>query len=456
MSSPNVLFVLADDLGWGDVSCHESLIRTPNVDRLMSQGIELGQHYVQPMCTPTRASLLTGRYPSRFGPLSTFPSNRPVLPDGYQTIASVFRDGGYDTGLFGKWHLGSSPRFGPNQFGFNHSYGSLAGGVDPYNHRYKRGEYSFTWHRNGELVTEDGHVTDLIADEAINWMESRSAPWFCYVPFTAVHAPIKAPQHWIDQYASEQYDDDPLKDASFKRYAAYTSQMDYVVGRMVESLERTGQRDNTIIVFSSDNGSIVAAPLDGTDLYPGWQEASPLLGSNLPYRGQKAQLYEGGIRTPTLINWRGTLESGRMDHPVHVSDWMPTLTNLVGIEPATDPRWDGQDIWPLISGGDATGDRQIYWNFRAGAGLCIRSGDWKLISTGSQRASTSDAAAKGGEGRNLQLFNIAEDPYEQKDLADDLKSKVTELLEEMDEQFSRDYTDERKDLNLYNDELNIV
>ena len=116
MSSPNVLFVLADDLGWGDVSCHGSLIRTPNVDRLMSQGIELGQHYVQPMCTPTRASLLTGRYPSRFGPLSTFPSNRPVLPNGYQTLASVLRDGGYDTGLFGKWHLGSSPRFGPNQF----------------------------------------------------------------------------------------------------------------------------------------------------------------------------------------------------------------------------------------------------------------------------------------------------------------------------------------------------
>ena len=154
-ASPNILFILADDLGWGDVSCHGSPIRTPNIDRLMAQGIELGQHYVQPMCTPTRASLLTGRYPSRFGPHATVPSNPPVLPEGYQTLASVIRDVGYDKGLFGKWHLGSWPQFGPNQFGFNTSYGSLAGGVDPYNHRYVNGEYSFTWHKNGKRVALD-------------------------------------------------------------------------------------------------------------------------------------------------------------------------------------------------------------------------------------------------------------------------------------------------------------
>lgn len=461
MSLPNILFVLADDLGWGDVSCHGSFIRTPNIDRLMSQGIELGQHYVQPMCTPTRAALLTGRYPSRFGPLATLPSNRPVLPDGYQTLASVLREAGYDTGLFGKWHLGSSPQFSPKEFGFNSSYGSLAGGVDPYNHRYKRGEYSFTWHRNGQRVTEEGHVTDLIAKEAINWMERRVDPWFCYVPFTAVHVPIKAPQHWLDQYAFEQYDEDPLKDASFKRYGAYTSHMDYAVGQMIESLERTGQRDNTIIVFSSDNGSIGEAPLDGTDLYPGCQEASPRLGSNLPFRGHKAQLYEGGIRTPTLINWRGTLGPGRMDYPVHVSDWMPTLTHLLGVTPATDQQWDGQDIWPLITGDrKEIEDRQIYWNFRAGSGLCMRSGDWKLISTGgiALRGGTAayDSAAKENMGRHLELFNISKDPFEQNNLADDQESKVKELLEATNEQFSLDYTDERKDLDCYMDELNIV
>jgi len=457
LSSPNVLFILADDLGWGDLSCHGSEIRTPNIDRLMAQGIELGQHYVQPMCTPTRASFLTGRYPSRFGPHATVPSNRPVLPEGYQTLASVLRDGGYDTGLFGKWHLGSKPEFGPKQFGFNASYGSLAGGVDPYNHRYRYGEYSFTWHRNGERVDENGHVTDLLANEAIDWMESRTTPWFCYVPFTAVHVPVKAPQQWLDRYAFEQFDDDSLKDASFKRYAAYASQMDHAVGQMVESLERTGQRDNTIIVFSSDNGSIGEAPLHASDVYPGWQEGSPRLGSNLPYRGWKAQLYEGGIRTPTLINWRGTLESGRMDHPVHVSDWMPTLTNLLGITPATDPKWDGQDIWPLLSGDrKEVEDREIYWNFRAASGLGIRSGDWKLISSGGRGLqevyATSDAAG-GGEQRKLELFNIADDPYEEKDLADSNKSKVEVLSKAIRDLFALDYTDLRKGIENFNDPL---
>ena len=144
MDKPNILFILADDLGWGDVSYHNSEIRTPNIDRLVQSGIELDQHYVCPMCTPTRAALMTGRHPGRFGRHATSPSNPPVLPDGYETIATSFRNCGYDTGLFGKWHLGSKPEFGPNHYGFNTSYGSLAGGVDPYNHRYKQGEYSFT------------------------------------------------------------------------------------------------------------------------------------------------------------------------------------------------------------------------------------------------------------------------------------------------------------------------
>ena len=156
MDKPNILFILADDLGWGDVSYHNSEIRTPNIDRLVQSGIELDQHYVCPMCTPTRAALMTGRHPGRFGRHATSPSNPPVLPEGYETIATSFRNCGYDTGLFGKWHLGSKPEFGPNHYGFNTAYGSLAGGVDPYNHRYKKGEYSFTWHSDGQLVKERG------------------------------------------------------------------------------------------------------------------------------------------------------------------------------------------------------------------------------------------------------------------------------------------------------------
>ncbi len=299
---PNILFILADDLGWGDVGYHGSAIRTPNIDRLIESGVELDRHYVQPMCTPTRAALLTGRYPSRFGSHATVPSNHPVMADGYETLASTLRNAGYDTGLFGKWHLGSSPRYSPNEFGFDWSYGSLAGGVDPYNHRYKAGPYSRTWHRNGEPVDERGHVTDLILDEATEWIESRRNPWFCYVPFTAVHVPVKAPQEWLDRYAGGEYDPDLGKDRSFREYAAYASHMDHAVGRLVESLRRTDQIANTLVVFTSDNGALESDTLGQSQLYPGYQEASPRLGSNLPLRGNKAQLYEGGIRTPSLVS----------------------------------------------------------------------------------------------------------------------------------------------------------
>lgn len=418
---PNILFILADDLGWGDVGYHGSGIRTPNTDRLVETGVELDRHYVQPMCTPTRAALLTGRYPSRFGPHATVPSNHPVMSDGYETLASTLRDAGYDTGLFGKWHLGSSPRYAPNEFGFDWSYGSLAGGVDPYNHRYKAGPYSRTWHRNGEPVDERGHVTDLIVSEAVEWIESRRNPWFCYVPFTAVHVPVKAPQDWLDRYLAGEYDADAGKDRSFREYAAYASHMDHAVGRLVESLRRTDQTANTLVVFTSDNGALESDTLGQAQLYPGYQEASPRLGSNLPLRGMKAQLYEGGIRTPSLVNWPGTLGPGRATAPMHVSDWMPTLTRLVGCEPADDPRWDGIDAGPLLgfSSDAAQRDRDIYWCFRANE-MAVLSGGLKLI-----------AREQEGRFEGIELYDIDADPYETTDLAPTRPEAVQDLLELM-------------------------
>ena len=435
MEMPNILYILADDLGWGDLSMHGSPIGTPHIDQLAREGVELTQHYVCPMCTPTRASLLTGRYPSRFGAHATVPSNAPVLPDNYQTLATVMRDAGYDTGLFGKWHLGSPPQFGPNQFGFNTAYGSLAGGVDPYNHRYKRGEFSVTWHRNGNLVEERGHVTDLIVRAARKWIESRDRSWFCYVPFTAVHVPIKPTQGWLANYYTDHFDDDPLKDLSFKKYAAYTSHMDHGVGQLLESLELTCQRENTIIVFASDNGAINECPLHGTDRYPGWQEAYPRLGSNKPYRGVKAQLYEGGIRTPTIVNWRSRLSSGKVDHPVQVVDWMPTFTTLTGAEPAEDPLYDGQDIWPLITGEEADpAERSLFWNFRGDSVLGARHGDWKLISRDDHGC------------RQNELYNIREDPYEERDLIKDYPDKSKLLTDIIEEKRQQDGSSARQDV----------
>ena len=432
VDKPNILFILADDLGWGDVSYHGSDIRTPAIDRLAESGIQLEQHYVCPMCTPTRVSFLTGRYPGRFGRRATTPSNPPVLPDNYETLATSLRNNGYDTGLFGKWHLGSSPQFGPNHFGFNTSYGSLAGGVDPYNHHYKRGEFSQTWHRNCQLIKQSGHVTDLITDEAIKWVVGREKPWFCYVPFTAVHVPIKAPQKWLDQYQFSTYDDDPLKDQSFKRYAAYTSQMDSAVGRLIEVLECLNQRDNTIIIFSSDNGAISSARLHSSDQYPGWQEEQPKLGSNKPFRGQKAQLYEGGIRTPTIINWRGKLSPSVCLQPLHIADWMPTLTNLADCKLNHDPKWDGVDIWPVIAEGEKVDNRVLFWNFK-GTQFCLRQGNWKLITTDGMSASDS------------QLYHIESDPYETTDLSLGRPEIVKQLLDQVTQQRKLDGISQRNE-----------
>ena len=430
---PNILFILADDLGWGDVSYHGSHIRTPNIDRLAARGVELDQHYVCPMCTPTRVCLLTGRHPGRFGRHATVPSNAPVLPDGYRTLATMLRHCGYDTALFGKWHLGSDPEFRPNNYGFDTSYGSLAGGVDPYNHRYKMGPHSMTWHRNGELFEERGHVTDLIVREAAAWIEARQGPWFCYVPFTAVHTPIKAPQAWIDTYFGGTYDEDPDRDRSFKVYAAYASHMDWAVGQLVEALERTCQREDTIIVFTSDNGAIPENPIHDTDRYPGRQEDMPRLGSNLPLRGQKAQLYEGGIRTPSLINWPAGLRPRKLEHPLHMVDWMPTIAGLLDHEPEDDPRWDGKDVWRLLQGEVNAVEREaIFWNF-GGHSFAARQEDWKLITNGEM------------DPRGAELYDLGSDPCEKEDLAGGNRERVNDLMEIIAAERGLDDTSRRDD-----------
>ncbi|MHC4873618.1 MAG: sulfatase-like hydrolase/transferase [Planctomycetota bacterium] len=430
-TKPNILFILADDLGWGDLSLHGSPIRTPNIDRLAEDGVELTQHYVCPMCTPTRASLLTGKYPGRFGVHATTPTNYPVMPDNYKTIANHLKDAGYDTGIFGKWHMGSKDEWGPNHFGFDYSYGSLAGGVDPYNHCYKKSAFCKTWHRNEELMDEPGHATDLITDETIEWIKERKNPWFCYVPFTAVHLPVKSPFEWIDKYQFGEYDADPKKNRSFKRYAAYTSHMDHAIGRMVETLEKLNIRDNTIIVFTSDNGAISSYPLHSTDMYPGWQEEAPRTGSNGPFRGQKCQIYEGGVRTPAVISWRGELPAWKkVDHPVYIADWMPTFMKLAGAEDSI-PKVDGIDIWDTIkSNKTPTEEREIYWNFR-GRDFGVRYGDWKLICN---------------KDKEPQLFNIAVDPYEKTDLAAEKPEMVKTLQKRIADQQQKDDSDKRDDI----------
>lgn len=406
-AKPNFVFIIADDLGWADVAFHGGNAPTPHLDRLRDAGVELTQHYVAPVCTPTRAGLLSGRYWSRFGVAN--PNNNRTYPFDTETLARALKKQGYDTCLTGKWHLGSMPEWGPNHFGFDHSYGSLAGGVGPWDHSYKTGPFAFTWHRNEERFSEEGHVTDLITEEAIQWLEERGeAPFFLYVPYTAIHLPIKEPQAYLDLVPETLVGDVP------RHYAACIIHLDAMVGRIVETLKRTGHEKDTMLVFTSDNGGSTAENNDTKYPSDGYPEGS-LPGNNAPLRGKKGDVYEGGIRVPTLAFWPGELAPGHFDSPAHIVDWMPTLCGLAGHVPGQNLKWDGWDLWPLLTGSEVPEPRRLYWqgpNFKSKA---VRVGDWKLVSI-----------LKGKEWKE-ELFDLARDPNEAKDLADAEPTKLKEL-----------------------------
>jgi arylsulfatase A-like enzyme len=412
---PNILFILADDLGWADVAFHRGNVPTPNLDKLAADGVELMQHYVCPVCSPTRSALLSGRYSTRFG--VTSPQNPRAYRWDTVTLARALKSVGYDTALCGKWHLGSKPEWGPQKFGFDHSYGSLAGGVGPWDHHYKEGEFTTTWHRDGKLIEEKGHVTDLITHEAIRWLESRTdKPFLLYVPFTAVHIPIREPEEIVSRVPAA------ITERSRRQFGANVMHLDDSVGKILRALEKIGKASNTLVVFSSDNGGLPTAKNNDT-LYPADNyDPGPAGGSNVPLRGQKGEVYEGGIRTPTVARWPGRLKSGKFEGVAHISDWMPTFCALAGYEPRQDLKWDGRNIWPLLTGAEAPKPRTIYTAAPGFRAQTMRDGDWKLI------------VFKGGgkkdtkpESGRVELYDLASDPYETKDLAAAMPDMVAAL-----------------------------
>ncbi|MDE0864718.1 MAG: sulfatase-like hydrolase/transferase [Rubripirellula sp.] len=422
-SQPNIVFMIADDLGWGDVEFHGGQVPTPHLNQLLESGLELQQHYVAPVCSPTRAGFMTGRYWSRFG--VTTPTNVLGLPMDTVTVAKALRDAGYSTCLTGKWHLGSELRWGPNHFGFDHSYGSLAGGVTPWSHFYKKGVHSVTWHRNEEMITEQGHVTDLLTNEAVDWIESRNAdqPFFLYVPFTAVHLPIRESDEWLERVPESVAGSVP------RQYAACILHLDDAVGRIVKAIDNAGESDNTLIVFTSDNGGSTDENNDTKypdDKCPNGQ----LPGSNLPLRGKKGDLYEGGVRVPTIACWPGKIPAGTTAvTPVHVVDWMPTFCKLADPKMQTQTlKWDGNDIWPVLSGSGQLPQRSLYSagvHFRSRA---LRQGDWKLIVF----------AEKGAVAERLELYNLRKDPREKSNVASLHPTRLSEMRQLLESMASND------------------
>jgi len=418
---PDIVFIIADDLGWADVAFHGGNAPTPNLDKLQREGVELAQHYVAPVCSPTRTGLMTGRCWSRFG--VTTPQNVRALPWDTVTLPRALKAAGYDTCLTGKWHLGSLPEQGPNHFGFDHSYGSLAGGVSPWNHRYKQGPFSVTWHRNEKLIEEKGHVTDLIADEATKWIESRGeAPFFLYAPFTAVHLPLKEPEEWVARVPAGITGD------VARHYAASVMHLDDAVGRILSALEKKGRRENTLVVFTSDNGG---STVENNDLhYP--DDLCPngkLTGNNTPLRGQKGSVYEGGTRVPTLLSWPAKLKPGTFQGVAQITDWMPTFCALAGAVPARGLKWDGINLWPQLSGAEPVKPRAIYTTGPGFNARAVRDGDWKLIVA--RKGAAKKAVAPAAE--TAELYDLASDPNETIDLAAKMPEKVVELRARMDE-----------------------
>jgi arylsulfatase A-like enzyme len=371
---PNIIIIIPDDLGWSDVGYHGSDVRTPNIDMLARSGIRFNQHYVMPTCTPSRVSLMTGLYASRYG--ITGPDYGEVIDLGDPTLASLLGENGYYTALNGKWHMGSPP-YTPLKYGFRSSYGYFDGQIDPYTHEYKT-QTALTerrsWHRNDEYLDESGmHVTDLITAEAVRIIEEeREEPFFLYVAHHVPHFPLDEPSEWMSVY------DDVFMHPSRRLFAASVTHMDDGIGKIIEALERTGKRENTLIIFISDNGGQMNWHSETE--YHGAYADKPhsVLGNNFPLRGWKAQLYEGGIRVPAFVNWPGRLEPGVIDFPVHISDWLPTLCNLTGFPHGLRDDLDGMNIWPVITGEKSfEAPRRLYW--KTNQSYAVRDGNWKLL-----------------------------------------------------------------------------
>jgi arylsulfatase A-like enzyme len=393
---PHILFILADDLGWHDVGFHGSEIKTPHLDALAKAGTELHQFYAQPVCSPTRASLMTGRYPIRYG-LQTGvvrPWDKTGLPLAERTLAQALEQAGYGTAITGKWHLGHHEKaYLPTHRGFDHQYGHYNGALDYFTHERNGG---LDWQRDDQTCREEGYTTELIAQEAVRLIDQQdpAQPLFLYVPFNAPHAMPQALPRYLDQYRHIE----PLKR---RKYAAMVTCLDDAVGRIVEAFDKRNMRDNTLIIFSSDNGG----------------ELTVGAANNDPLRGAKGSLYEGGVRVPAFVCWPGKVRAGaRVDQPIHMVDWYPTLLRLAGGSVQQKLPLDGLDAWATIAEGKSSPHEEILHNVEPQGGA-IRRGDWKLV----YRRATQD------KPENVELFNIAADMSEKTNLAGEKPEKVKEL-----------------------------
>jgi arylsulfatase A-like enzyme len=401
VDQPHIIVMVADDLGWGDVGYHGSEISTPHIDALAERGTRLEQFYVQPVCSPTRGALMTGRYPMRLGLQCGVvrPWAAHGLPLDEQTLPEGLRGAGYATAMVGKWHLGHSKRaYLPTARGFDRQYGHYNGALDYWTHIRDGGH---DWHRDDAANYDEGYATDLIGAEAARVIAEHDGerPLFLYVPFNAPHSPLQAPVDYVERFAES------MKVEKRRVYAAMVTCMDDAIGEVVAAADAHLPKGETLIFFCSDNGGI------------------PKYGSNGELRAGKGTLYEGGVRVPAVMVWDGVLEAGTVvDEPLHIVDLYPTLLGLAGATVEQVKPLDGRDAWGTIAEEEASPHEEILLNVTPFHGA-LREGDWKVVHNGHL---TANETAMSGEER-WELFKVKDDPSEAMELSGD-RPKVFERL----------------------------
>lgn len=389
-TKPNIIFILADDLGCGDLSIYgQTDFQTPNLDKLAQQGLRFTQAYANSaVCSATRFGLITGRYQYRLRGGLEEPiagaSDTIGLPPEHPTLPSTLKNNGYKTALFGKWHLGSLPKFGPLKSGYDQFFGNYGGAIDYFTHKPGVGENVKEDLYEGEVpIHKVGYYTDLIADRASEYIEQQHAenPFFLSLHFTAPHWPWEGPK---DEATSQQISSIAHYDGgNLATYAKMVVGLDSAIGRVLKILAAKGLDKNTIVIFTSDNG--------GERFSRTW-----------PFSGQKSELLEGGIRVPAIVRWPAQIKPAQVTQQVAVSmDWLPTLVSAAGGTPDQNYQPDGENLLPVILGAEQPRSRLLFWRYKANAQRAVRSGDFKYLKIAD----------------NEFLFNVVEDQRERANLA---------------------------------------
>lgn len=403
LDKPHIVYIVADDLGWKDVGFHGGKVRTPNLDKLAAQGVVFNAFYGQPFSSQTRAALLTGRYPMRYGlqTLSIGASSQYGLPAQERTLAQALKEAGYKTALIGKWQLGhAKAEMWPTRRGFDYFYGTLAGNVGAQIAKAGRTD----WRRNEQPVQEDGFVTTLIAKDAVARIDAHDtqAPLFLLLSFTAPAAPFGAPKEFVDGYRD-------VPDETRRTYAAAVTALDDAVGQVVRALEKKKMLEQTLIVFHSDNGGAIPMKFPTGD-----GDVDKPAADNDLYREGKGSLYEGGVRVVALASWPGRLQKNVVTTMVHVTDMYPTLLQLAGGKLEQPKKLDGLDMWSVLTSTAPNPRSEMLINVEDFRGA-IRVGEWKLI-------------VRAVLPTKTELFNIGSDPEESDNQANANPERVKELF----------------------------